>query len=326
LSISRRLQNGPGTTSEEDKMIHWMRPRRAARRNALMTWTAAVGALALLADVRPAMPQTPLDLFRERTAMLQAGAQCRLFDGALTNALTASQAQARTTALRAGASLDFLDRAAADARAQVSAMACGSARVQQSAQRARDAYRAYGGLQRMSFPGEVGAWRADRAMPLKSASWRLSQDAWAGLDKVVFGLAGRNGAEAMTLSVASPDGSDPYAARLVMRDAARLPQPYVKPSGAPLSQRTPVRGAARVILAEAKAEADPALRPLGARSAVAFRFPAAAEQTLQGLDPREAVSLELLYPSARGDLVRTAFIEVGDFNAGVAFLKSAAVR
>jgi hypothetical protein len=322
----RRLQNGPVTTSEEDAMILWMRRRRGARRKALMAWTTVIGAFALLADVRPAMTQTPLDLYRERTAMLQAGAQCRLFDAGLTSALTAAQAQARTTALRAGASFEFLDRAAADARGQVAAMTCGSPRVQQAAQRARDAYRAYGGLQRMSFPGEVGARRADRAMPRNSASWRLSQNAFAGLDKVVFGLAGQNGAEAMTLSVSPAEGADPYAARLVVRDSARLPQAYVKPSGAPLSARTPVRAAARVILAEARAEADPALRPLGSRSAVAFRFPAAAEQTLQGLDPREAVSVELLYPSGRGDLVRTAFIEVGDFNAGVAFLKSAAVR
>jgi hypothetical protein len=307
-------------------MIQWMRRRRAARRRTMLAWTAAAGALALLADVRPAMPQTPLDLYRERTAMLQAGAQCRLFDATLTGALTASQAQARTTALRAGASLDFLDRAAADARAQVAGMACGSARVQQAAQRARDAYRAYGGLRRMSFPGEVGAWRADRAMPLKSASWRLSQDAWAGLDKVVFGLAGQDGAQALTLAVASADGADPYTARLVVRDSARLPQPHVMSSGAPLSQRTPARAGARVILAEARAQADPALRPLGTRSAIAFRFPATAEQTLRDLDPREAVSLELLYPSARGELMRTAFIEVGDFNAGMAFLKAAAVR
>ena len=307
-------------------MILWMRRRRAASRKAMMAWTTVAGAIALLADVHPALPQTPLDLYRERTAMLQAGAQCRLFETPLMNALTAGQAQARTTALRAGASTEFLDRAAAEARAQVSAMACGSARVQQAAQRARDAYRAYGGLQRMSFPGEVGGWRADRAMPRKSASWRLSQDAYAGLDKVVFGLAGQNGAEAMTLSVSPTDGAAPYAARLVVRDQAVLPAPYVKPSGAPLSARTPVRGAARVILAEARAQADPALRPLGTRAAVAFRFPPAAEQTLQTLDPREAVSVELLYPSNRGDLVRTAFIEVGDFNAGVAFLKAAAVR
>ena len=307
-------------------MILWMRRRRAARHKALMAWASVAGMLALLADVRPAMTQTPLDLYRERTAMLQAGAQCRLFEPALMSALAAGQAQARTTALRTGASPEFLDRAAAGARAQAQSLPCGSARVQQAAQRARDAYRAYGGLQRMSFPGEVGAWRADRAMPLKSASWRLAQDAYAGLDKVVFGLAGRNGAEAMTLSVSPADGAGPYAARLVVRDQAVLPQPYVKPSTSPLSARTPVRGAARVILAEARAEADPALRPLGARSAVAFRFPAAAEQTFQALDPREAVSLELLYPSDRGDLVRTAFIEVGDFNAGVAFLKAAAAR
>ena len=79
-----------------------------------------------------------------------------------------------------------------------------------------------------------------------------------------------------------------------------------------------------MILADARAPADPALRPHGADKAIEFRFPAAAEQALEHLDPREAVSVEILYPSDRGDLVHTAFLEVGDFDAGLAFLKTAA--
>ena len=303
-------------------MIYWMRPRPAPWRKAVTAWTVAAGAFAFLADVRPALTQTPLDLYLERVAMTAAGAQCRLFDADLTTALAVGVGQARTSALRAGYTDSALDRSAAEARALVGGMTCQSARVQQAAQRTREAFRAYSGLQRMSFPGDVGAWRADRSMPVHSAAWRLAQSAYAGQDRVVFGVAGREGAEAVTLSVASVDGAEPYAARLVVRDPTRMPQPLLKAGNAPLSDRTPVRAGARVILAVARADADPALRPLGASKAVAFRFPADTEQALEQLDPREAVSVELLYPSERGDLVHTAFLEIGDFDSGLAFLKN----
>jgi hypothetical protein len=108
-----------------------------------------------------------------------------------------------------------------------------------------------------------------------------------------------------------------------MRDASRLPEPLLQPGAASLAARAPLRGAARIILAEAKAPADPALRPQGSGKAVAFRFPASTEKALARLDPREAVSVEILYPSDRGDMVRTAFLEVGDFDAGLAFLRTA---
>ena len=221
-------------------MIYWMRPRPAPWRKALTAWMLVASAVALMLDVKPAKTQTPLDLYRERVAMSAAGAQCRLFGADLS------------AALRAGYMPQALASGAEDARAQVSRMACNSGRVQDAAARARDAFRVYSGLQRMVFPGDLAAWRADRAMPMQSASWRLAQDAWAGEDKVVFGMAGLHGAD----------------------------------------------------------------------KAVEFRFPAAAEQALEHLDPREAVSVEILYPSDRGDLVRTAFLEVGDFDAGMAFLKT----
>ncbi|MEI9889884.1 MAG: hypothetical protein WDN45_03920 [Caulobacteraceae bacterium] len=201
------------------------------------------------------------------------GDQCRLFDGDVSAALAAGAAQARTAALRAGYAPEALERGAADARAQVSRMACNSARVQDEAARTRGAFRAYLGLVRMTFPGDVAVWRADRSMPLQSASWRLAQDAYAGEDKVVFGVAGQQGAQTVALSVASSDGPSPYAARLVVRDVVRLPEPQVQPGRSPLQARAPLRAAARVIMADARAPADPALRPLGAGKATAFRFP-----------------------------------------------------
>ena len=304
--------------------IYWMRPRRAPWRKAIKAGLMCASAAAMMLDVRPALTQTPFDLYRERVAMSAIGAQCRLFDSDTAAALAAGAVQARTAALRAGYVSDALDHGADDARVQVSRMACSSAHVQGAAARAREAFRAYAGLVRMAFPGQLSSWRADRSMPQRSASWRLSQDAWAGEDKVVFGVAGEHGAEAVTLSVATADGASPYAARLLVRDASRLPEPQVQPGAASLAARAPLRAAARIILAEAKAPADPALRPHGAGKATAFRFPAGAEQALEHLDPREAVSVEILYPSDRGDMVRTAFLEVGDFDAGVAFLRASA--
>lgn len=280
----------------------------------------AAAVVALLTDVRQPMAQTAFDVFRERSAMVAAGRRCKLFDAGLTAALTAGAVQARTGALRAGFTSEVLDRGAEDAEAIVARLACHSPRVQQSAERARQAFRAYGGLQRMSFPGDVAAWRADRTMPVHSASWRLSQETYAGQDRVVFGLAGRDGAEAVSLSVASPDGVGPYGALLVMRDSARLPQPLIKAGAHTLAERAPIRAVGRIFQAAARTDADPALRPRGARKAVAFRFPDEARETLRRLDPREAVTVELLYPSDRGDLIRTAFVEVGDFDAGLAFL------
>jgi hypothetical protein len=299
-------------------MIQWMRQRRAAPRP--WRWLAAA-ALALMADVRAAGAQSPFELYRERTAMLEAAARCHLFAANVTASLQASQGQARNAALRAGMDEISLDRAAALARAQAATVACNAPIMVREAQRVRSAYATYSELHRMSFPGDVGSWRADRTLAVHNPAWMLAQDAFAGPDRVVFGLAGREGAQAVTVAVAAPDGAEPYAARLILRDPARAPRPLIVGGDAPLSARVPVRGVARVILAEAKAPADRALLPAGVRAATAFRFPAETLAALQALDPREAVSVEFLYPSARADIVRTAFLEVGDLNAGMAFLR-----
>jgi hypothetical protein len=299
-------------------MISWMRRRRARPRGFWLTCTASI---ALMADVRPAGAQTPFQLYRERTAMLATGDRCRLFDTDTSAALDAGRAQARTAALRAGSDDQALDRGAAQALAQVASLPCAAPIVQREAQRVRSAYALYSGLHKMSFPGDVGAWRADRSLAVHNAAWMLAQDAYAGEDPVVFGLAGRQGAQAITVAVAAMDGAEPYTARIVLRDPARAAQPYLAGGHPPLAARAPLRAVARVIMAEGKAPADRALLPVGVNAAYAFRFPAETTAALERLDPREAISVEFLYPSSRGDLVRTAFLEVGDFNAGMAFLK-----
>ena len=48
--------------------------------------------------------------------------------------------------------------------------------------------------------------------------------------------------------------------------------------------------------------------------------PEAAARALEGLDPREAVTLELVYPTRDGERVESTLLEVGDFAAARAFL------
>ncbi|HEV7386057.1 MAG TPA: hypothetical protein VGN89_14345, partial [Phenylobacterium sp.] len=88
-----------------------------------------------------------------------------------------------------------------------------------------------------------------------------------------------------------------------------------------LPQRLPPRGAQKTYSAGARAPAGPDLLAKGATSGWAFRFSDEAGRALAKLDPRESVAVEFLFP---GDVVRRAYVEVGDFAAGRAFLQLAA--
>lgn len=287
-----------------------------------MAWLA-LGALAVSPPA--ARADSASQLYYERAVMSAAGARCGLFSPDIAAALAASQVQARNTALRGGAAPADLDAALGRANARASAAACGGADVKLAADRVRQAFKAYSGLHAMTYPGDVGDWRAVRDQTVINDAWRLSQTSRAGGDVVMFGLAGRQGQDALTAVAAFADASVPYAARLVLRDPARAPTPYLADlSGrAPLSRRLPPVGATRVILAQTRTAAEPALLPRGAGAATAFRFPAYAATALAGLDPRESVSVDFVFAAASGEQVRRAYFEVGDFSAGVAFLRVA---
>jgi hypothetical protein len=197
--------------------------------------------------------------------------------------------------------------------------------VQLAADRVRQAFKAYAGLHAMTFPGDLGEWRAARDQTVVNSVWRLSQTSRSGADRITFGLAGRRGQDAVTAVAAFADGAQPYAARLVLRDPRRAPEPYIADlSGqAPLDARLPPASATRAILAEDRASAELTLLPSGARAATAFQFPAYALAALNSLDPREAISVDFVFAGPSGDEVRRAFFEVGDFSAGVAFLRVA---
>ncbi len=294
------------------------RPRLRKRR---LHAVAAAMVLGLPATAHAAA----VDAYYERSVMSAAGERCGLFTPSLASALASSQAQARGAALRSGVDPASLDRVAQRARSKAYTVPCASSDIRTPADRVRTAFAAYAKLTKMSFPGDLNAWSADRTA-YTYAGWRLSQPAAFGWDRMIFGIAGQDNESGLLAVAVFADGANPYAARLVMRDPARASGPYLDSllatpsSRLPLAQRTPPRYAARVFQAQARDTAGVGLLPKGAKTGVAFRFPSQAAAALAALDPREAIAVEFVFAGRSGDQVRTAYVEVGDFAAARAFL------
>jgi hypothetical protein len=266
----------------------------------------------------------PLDLFYERTVMRAAGSRCDLFSPEVSQALAAAAAQAKGAALRAGVAPEAVNATERTARLKAGEADCRSSDIAVAAERVRQAFQGFSRMGRLTYPGDVAAWQADR-LDGPGSPWRLKQEASFGLDHMTFGLAGHGGVEALIAVGSFADGQEPYAARLVARDTTRSFGPYLDrtvagpTAGLPLSKRMPPTLALTSFMAEARSRAGGELLPRG-QSGWAFRFPPAAIRALAALDPREAVAVEFLFP---GDKVRRAYVEVGDFAAGQAFVQMA---
>lgn len=270
-----------------------------------------------------------LGAYYERSVMAAANQRCGLFTPELASALATAQAQARGAALRTGATSGALNQVEERARGRVGLVPCTSPDIIKAADRVRGAFQGFSRLQRMNFPGDTSDWMANRGVSRLGPVWKLSQTARFGGADLEFGLAGKGDTRVLLAVVSFPDNAQPYAARLVMRDAALAPEPYLNGIQAhgrgplPLAARTPPRSATLGVLADARAPADPALLPTGDRTGYAFRFPVSAIATLADLDPREAVAIEFLFADGARDGVRTAYVEIGDFAAGRAFVTAA---
>lgn len=251
-------------------------------------------------------------VYFERAFVLAADQKCGLFEPGLTAALDAATLQARGAALRAGGSGPDLSAAATRAKAQAEATACDNADLMRVKTRVRSAFAGWSRAGLMAFPGaEAAPWRADR-FGGRETGWRLAQDSATGASPVRFGLAGVGPLATEATAVVSFVGQPrPYAARLVMRDTARAPRPWLAGDG------LPPQATRRAIFAARSDTAPRSLLATGARRGEAWVFPAEASEALAGLDPRESFLIEFLF---RDDSVATARFEAGDFAAARAFL------
>ncbi|ENZ80606.1 MULTISPECIES: hypothetical protein [Caulobacter] len=283
-------------------------------------WIAAALGLSALAAPAASMAANAGDQLYERTLMTAADGRCRLFAPAISAALDAARAQARGATLRSGASEQQVQALEQRARAKADGAACNSPDLTTAATRVKKAFEGYAQMQTMTYPGDVASWKAERAVSATIPVWRLSQLSAFGADRLMFGLAGR--AKAVTAVATFENGQRPYAARIIVRDTNRTQGPYIDPRGGrALSAKVAPRNASLVFTAETREEAPATLLPVGAKTGLAFRFPTAVADAMSELDPREAVTVEFAFPGRGDEMTRRAYVEVGDFAAGRAFLR-----
>lgn len=290
------------------------------QKGSVARWIGVSIGMAALAMPSALLAANAADQLYERTLMTAADGRCRLFAPSVSAALDASRAQARGATLRSGASEIQVSALEQRARAKAAGAACNSKDLTLAASRVKTAFDGYSQMLSMTYPGDVASWKAERSVSATIPVWRLSQPATFGVDRLVFGLAGH--AKALTVVATFDNGQRPYAARIIVRDTSRTLGPYIDTrAGRSLSGKVAPRNASLVFAAETRAEAPLTLLPTGAKTGLAFRFPAAAADAIAQLDPREAVTVEFAFTGRGDEVTRKAYVEVGDFAAGRAFLR-----
>ncbi len=281
-----------------------MKTTRQARTRAL---PAVLTAAALALTAGAAQASGP---HYDRAFVLAADAKCGLFARPVREALTSATLQARGAQLRGGATAVQAAETARRAGARAAAVRCDDPELRLVAGRVDDAFAGWSSMRRMEFPGLTAGWTVDRDA-FDAPRWRLSQIGRVGASPVVIGRAW--GEPGLTVSVSFVGKPRPVSSRIVLRDAARFPNPWIgaRPTAAPEAQ-------SRAIWAGATARADRGLLVGDRRRGEVWRFPETAVAALTGLDPREAFLVEFVF---RDGSVATAKLEVGDLAAADAFLK-----
>jgi hypothetical protein len=283
---------------------------------------AALVAVPMAAGAQPAM-----SVLYERTLMSAADARCHLFTPDIATALHAATEQARGAALQAGGPQSQIDATQMRARDTASSVACSTPDLQLAATRVRQAFNGYAQLIRMTFKGVFSEWRAERPHPARTETrWALLQFA-AAVDgsnlrgsHLMIGLAGLPGQMQLTVVSDDPRAATASAARITLRDPTKLGAPYVDPQRKDLSGHLPPPDLRQSFLAGARAPAPAPLLPIGSRSGTMFVFRPLVREAMEGLDPRDTFTVQLVFPSPKGDRVLTGWAEIGDFRAGEAFL------
>lgn len=278
------------------------------RQKALKTQAALLAAATLVAPATAFAG--PADTYYERAFVVAADARCDLFQPHIERALVAATAQARGAALRSGAAAADLTDVAWRARARAGSVSCRDPQLAVVKSRVDGAFEGWSRTARMTFPGDQRDWIANRTGYARP-TWRLQQASVVGASPVTFGYAGQDDQAELTAVVSWWGRPRPTAARLVFRDPAKAPRPW-------LAGNNLIPASARASLwASDVSAAEPTLLTAGKQAGDAWRFSPAAAAALEQLDPREAFAIEFHF---RDGSVATVPFEAGDFAAGRAFL------
>ncbi|WP_050762476.1 hypothetical protein [Brevundimonas subvibrioides] len=252
--------------------------------------------------------------YYDRTFVLAADQKCGLFRGPVAGALNAATLQSRGAALRGGVAEATLNATAARARYRAARVDCANPELTTVRDRVAHAFAGWQRIPRMDFIGDRATWTADRVRR-EDAAWRLVQPSVVGASPVRFGLSAMPNADSALSAVVSFVGRPrPYAARIVMRDPALAPRPWLTAAG---SAVLPPESARKEIWSAGTAPAAPTLLAADRRQGEIWRFPQTGSDALAALDPREPFLVQFLF---RDGSVATTTFEAGDFAAARAFV------
>lgn len=278
------------------------------RQTALKTQAALLAVATLVAP--GAAFAGPADTYYERAFVVAADARCDLFQPHIERALTAATAQARGAALRSGVPAADLSTVAYRAQARAGSVSCRDPQLAVVKGRVDGAFEGWARTPRMTFPGDRLDWVANR-MGYDRPTWRLQQASVVGASPVTFGYAGEGENARLTAVVSWYGRPRPTSARLVFRDPAKAPRPWLAGNNLiPASAQTS-------LWSSGVAAAEPTLLSAGKRAGEAWTFAPFAAEALEQLDPREAFALEFHF---RDGSVAAVPFEAGDFAAGRAFM------
>jgi hypothetical protein len=280
---------------------------------------AALAALFWAAGLGAAAAQSSQGAYVERRGLLEADAQCGLFDANVRAALQASAGQARGALLAHGWSItqfDELERATVRA---ARARGCDDPRTVEAANSARAGFAAWARMARMDFPGWERSWSALRIPD--SDGWLLQQ-VIPGPRLVVFGVREHEGAQHLAVRlVLAPGEPEPASMQMLVRDPILARTSLIGVPGRTatgLEAGAPSPATARRFVASG--------RWLGPRRGggreITFSFPPEAFEAMMWLDPREAA--ELRWGDGRDG--RRLLVEIGDVAAARAFLAAQGAR
>lgn len=275
----------------------------------LVALTLAAAAPAAFAD-----PAAVRRTWLERVAISAADRACNLFSDGERLALLSGLYQAEGELLRANQSPAEMRRLADEVSTHAATLGCVHPDVVSVAETVRNGYRAFVKTTYLEYPATHAIWGASRS---PHDRWAVSQTDKAS--SIVFGLRrAPNDADVLRLAIAMPaKGAVPSSVQLIMRDPARMPEPWFGAFSRPGPKLTPPpRSISHIEWAGKVASAKDAVGdPIWV-----FTFNTSAIALIEQLDPREAIQIDLIPPSRISDQgVKHVVLEVGDIRAARAF-------
>lgn len=250
----------------------------------------------------------------ERVAISAADKSCNLFTGGERLALQSGIYQAEGELLRANQTPAELRRLAEEVSTHAASLGCVHPDVVSVVETVRNGYRAFVKTTYLEYPATHAIWGASRS---PHDRWAVSQT--DKTSSIVFGLRrAPNDPDVQRLAIGMPaKGVVPSSVQLIMRDPAKMPEPWFGAFSQPGPKLTPPpRSISHVEWAGKVASAKDAVgEPIWV-----FTFNASAIALIEQLDPREAIEIDLIPPSRVADQgVKRIILEVGDIRAARAF-------